>query len=202
MNTVNKVDVCNEFIDRINEIDLYIRRCKDVFVSPSDSKYLEYSYENGIIMLYKAFEYFIMRTIIACLNHDHAFFEKKNKVRFGKHINIDVCEFLLTNGGYFDFAGRDGMSKVLAQTIGKEHNIAKVFKKNDYKDTIIQLCALRNYAAHNSNQSKSAAMKSLALSNRIATPGKCLQQNRRFQKIMEGLRLLANDVKDTPMFGG
>ena len=202
MNTVNKVDVCNEFLDRINEIDSYIRRCKDVFASPSDSKYLEYSYENGIIMLYKAFEYFIMRTIIACLNHDHTFFERKYKVRFGKHINIDICEFLLTNGGYFDFSGRDGMSKVLAQTIGKEHNIAKVFKKNDYKDIIIQLCALRNYAAHNSNQSKSAAMKALALSNRIATPGKCLQQNRRFQKIMEGLRLLANDVKDTPMFGG
>ena len=136
--------------------------------------------------------------MISCLNHDHSVFEAKNGIRLGKHINDDVCEFLITKGGFFDFKGREGLCKVINATIGKDHNLAKIFKKTDYKGTIEQLCAIRNFAAHNSDQSKKAAAKAFGL-KRISTAGSCLKKSSRFDSIINGLVQLSNEIKTTAM---
>ena len=196
MRTVNIQVVCNDFIFKVNEIQNYINKCKIVFAE--EKKYLSFSYENAIIMLYKAFESFVLRTMISCLNHNHTHFEETYGIKLGKHVNDDVCEFLITKGGFFDFKGRDGLSKMLNNTIGKEHSVAKIFKSNTYKDTITQLCAIRNYAAHNSMQSKHAAMQAYKL-ERISSAGSCLKQQHRFENIVAQLLLLAADIRATSL---
>lgn len=196
MRTVNKNSVCDDFIQQLDKIELYRHECDRVF--SGEKQYISYCYEHCIIMVYKVFEQFVMRIMIACLNHNHSYFEEMNNVKFGKHINDDVCEFLITKGNYFDFKGREGLCKELASTIGKDHNLAKVFKKDAYKETIIQLCALRNFAAHNSEKSKKEAAKAYGL-QRIATAGSCLKQHNRFDRIVNELKTLANDIKATAM---
>lgn len=192
MKTVNKNNVCEEFVTALNDIVAYKDKCKSAFAD--NKKYLSYCYEYSIIMTYKAFERFLLRIMISCLNHDHSVFEKKNSISLGRHINDDVCEFLITKGGFFDFKGRDGLCKVINNTIGKDHVIAKTIKNNDYKNTIEQLCAIRNFAAHNSRQSKAAAAEAFKL-KRISSAGSCLKQNGRFDSIIAHLIDLSNDIK-------
>lgn len=196
MKTVNIQNVCDSFIQEMQEIEAYITKCKTVF--SGDDKYLSFSYENAIIMLYKSFEKFILRTMISCLNHDHSHFEEKYGIRLGNHINDDVCEFLVTKGGYFDFKGRGGLNKTLNATIGSNHNIGKAIKNNKYGQTIDRLCAVRNYAAHNSAQAKKAAMEAYGL-KRISSPGSFLKKQNRLKSLIDSLTDLANDVKSTPM---
>ena len=196
MKTVNLQNVCDEFIRNMNEIEGYINRCKTVF--SGEDKYLSFCYENAIIMLYKAFEKFILRTMISCLNHDHSHFEEKYGIKLGNHINDDVCEFLITKGGYFDFKGRGGLNKILNATIGSNHNVGKTIKNNKYGKTIDQLCSVRNYAAHNSTQAKKTVMEVYGL-ERISSPGSFLKKQNRFSALIAGLTELANDVKSTPM---
>lgn len=196
MKTVNLQNVCDEFIRNMTEIEGYINRCNTVF--SSEDKYLSFCYENAIIMLYKAFEKFILRTMISCLNHDHSHFEEKYGIKLGNHINDDVCEFLITKGGYFDFKGRGGLNKILNATIGSGHNVGKAIKNNKYGQTIDQLCAVRNYAAHNSIQAKKSAMDAYGL-KRISSPGSFLKKQNRLKNLIAELTELANDVRATPM---
>ena len=197
MKTVNIQNVCDEFTENINEVERYINKCKTVFVEDKD--YLYYSYENAVILLYKSLEKFILRTMISCLNHDHSHFEAKYGIKLGNHINDDVCEFLITKGGYFDFKRKSGLNKVLNAAIGANHNIGKVIKQTKYGPTIDQLCTARNYAAHNSVQSKREVMEVYKL-ERISSPGKFLSQKNRLQKLINGLKDLSDEVKHTPMF--
>ncbi|MEA4898474.1 MAG: hypothetical protein VB115_09535 [Christensenellaceae bacterium] len=196
MRTVSIQSVCEEFKAAINGIQCYVAKCKQVF--SEDKLFLSYGYENAVIMLYKSFERFVLRTMIACLNRDHSHCECKYSIKLGKHINDDVCEFLITKGGFFDFKGRSGLNKVLNDIIGTNHNIAKVFKSTAYKSTIDQLCAIRNYAAHNSAQSKQAAMETLGL-RRISSAGSCLKTQHRFESLTISLTSLADTIKATPM---
>lgn len=194
MKTVNIQTVSGEFSSSIREITSYTERCNQVFAD--EKKYLSYCYENAIIMLYKAFEQFVLRSMIACLNHDHSYFQEKHGIKLGKHINDDICEFLITKGGFFDFRGKSGLYKVLNEMIGADHTIATTFKKAEYKDTIDQLCTIRNYAAHNSYQSKQAVLKTFNL-QRISSAGSFLKQQHRFENIANRLLELAEDVKNT-----
>lgn len=196
MKTVSLQKVCDEFIQNMAEIRGYVSRCDTVF--SGEEKYLSFCYENAIIMLYKAFEKFILRTMISCLNHDHSHFEQKYGIKLGNHINDDVCEFLITKGGYFDFKGRGGLNKILNATIGASHNVGKVIKNNKYGNTIDRLCAVRNYAAHNSIQAKKAAKDAYGLKS-ISSPGSFLKKQNRLVSLISELTELANDVKATPM---
>lgn len=196
MKTVNHKNVCDEFIRDMTEIEGYISRCKTVF--STEDKYLSFCYENAIIMLYKAFERFILRTMISCLNHDHSHFENKHSIKLGKHINDDVCEFLITKGGYFDFKGKGGLYKMLNATIGSSHNISKVIKNPQYGQTIERLCSIRNYAAHNSSQAKKSALEAYGLV-RISSSGSFLKKKDRFSDLIRELTALANDVKGTSL---
>lgn len=112
--------------------------------------------------------------MISCLNHDHSCFEEKYGIALGKHINDDVCEFLITKGGYFDFRGYSGLVSTIKNTLGNSNAVIPIIK-DSYQNCIDQLCAIRNYAAHESKQSKAAAKKAFGLS-RISSAGSCLKQ--------------------------
>ena len=196
MKTVNKDNVSDHFIEELNGIVAYIEKCKAVF--NEDKLYLSYAHEHAIIMVYKAFETFVLRLMISCLNHNHAFFEEKWGIKLGKHINDDICEFLITKGGYFDFKGRGGLNKMINHTIGTNHNLGKVIKNNNYAPTIEKLCAIRNFAAHNSVQAKKEALEKFNL-QRVGSAGSCLKVQGRFEDIVSKLKELAEEIKRTPM---
>lgn len=195
MNTVNKKDVCTQFESDIDAITRYIAKCNAVF--NEDKLFLSYSYENAIIMVYRAFEHFTLRIMISCLNHDHSNFQKKYNINLGRHINDDVCEFIITKGKFFDFRGRSGLIETINDVIGKDTNIAKVFKKTEYRDTLEQLCALRNYAAHNSLQAKRAVLRVFGLKG-VGSAGSCLKAQKRFELIIQKLKELSAEISTTP----
>jgi len=197
MKTVNKNYVCDQFISELEKIEGYIDKCKSVFAE--EDLYLSYSYENAILMTYKAFEIFVKRIMVSCLNHDHSFFEDKYGIALGKHINDDVCEFLITKGGYFDFRGYGGLVDTLKSVLGSGNQFIVVVKKDPYKVHIDQLCAARNYAAHNSRQSKEAAKKAFGLTS-ISSAGSCLKKAGRFSSIISGLKSFAGEVKTTALY--
>jgi len=197
MKTVNKNNVCDRFTGDLDRISGYIDRCNAVF--KEEDLYLTYSYENAILMVYKSFEIFIERLLISCLNHDHSCFEEKYGIALGKHINDDVCEFLITKGGFFDFRGYSGLIKTLGDILGNNHRLIALFKGNDHKIYIEQLCAIRNYAAHNSKQSKQSAKKAFELLS-ISSAGSCLKQQGRFLTILTKLKELSDEVKQTDIY--
>lgn len=197
MKTVNKNVVCNKFISEIEKTEKYIRRCTEVF--SDDDLYLSYSYENAILMIYKSFEEFIIRIMVSCLNHDHSAFEEKHGIALGRHINDDVCEFLITKGGYFDFRGYSGLLDMLKGTIGNDHTFVSTIKKERYKTCINKMCAARNYAAHNSKQSKNA-VKKVFNAQSISSAGSFLKSARRMADIIESLKALADEVKAIDLY--
>lgn len=197
MKTVNKNNVCEQFISELDKIANYISRCNAVF--SEEELHLSYSYENAILMTYKAFEIFVKRIMISCLNHDHSFFESKYGIALGKHINDDICEFLITKGRYFDFRGYSGLVDTLKGILGNNHPFISIVKQDTHKGYIDQLCAARNYAAHNSKQSKEAAKKAFGLTS-ISSAGSCLKKADRFSNIISGLKALANEIKTTTLY--
>lgn len=197
MKTVNKNNVCDAFHNELQQIENYIEKCNTVF--KEEDLFLSFSYENAILMVYKAFEVFIERLLISCLNHDHSYFQEKHGIVLGRHINDDVCEFLITKGGFFDFKGYSGLVNTIKNTLGAEHNLVEIIKDGGFEPTINQLCAARNYAAHNSRHSKQSAKKAFGLQS-ISSAGSCLKRQNRFSAIVDNLKLLANHVKDNDIY--
>jgi hypothetical protein len=86
-------------------------------------------------------------------------------ISFPKHLTDDVCEFLITGNGYFDFKGRDGLIKTLKQFVSEDHYLLVAVKKTAYRDALNRLSTLRNFAAHESAPSKKAALTALGCKN-------------------------------------
>lgn len=192
--SLRKVDIkgaANQFIISVNELKSYLQYCHEVF-SQKDL-YLSYSYEFAIIQLYKLFEDFIFKTIVGCVNRDSTTVKDTYGVEFSKHLSDDICEFIITKGGYFDFSGRDGLIKICSRNIGDTYGITNIIKKNDYTACLNELCALRNYAAHSSNQASVRAKKVLHL-ERIKPAGACLKTYR-FTAIADKLVDLTKEIQ-------
>ena len=79
-------------------------------------------------------------------------------VRFPKHLTDEVCEYLVTGGRFFDFKGRDGLIKTLKRFVPDDHYLIQTIRKPAYRQALERLPALRNFAAHDSDQSKRAAL--------------------------------------------
>ena len=194
---MRKVSISNAAIilsNDVKDINEYLTFCNKTFYEKE--LYLSNSYEYAIIALYKAFEKFIYKTIVGCINHDNTTVTDTYGVNFGRHTNDDMCEFIITKGGYFDFKDREGLIKVLRQNIGETYGIVGIVKKADYTDTLKRLCALRNYAAHTSQQAKVKASQAYGL-KRIATAGSHLKSQKRFNEIAESLLKLSDEIKQT-----
>lgn len=115
-------------------------------------------------------------------------------VQFPKHLATPVCEFLITGGGYFDFKGRSGLIKTLKNNIPAGHYLVTVISDATYTNALERLSALRNFAAHESEQSRSIALKAIGASN-LASSGSWLRVNNRFGKISNDLTALAKAVE-------
>jgi hypothetical protein len=149
----------------------------------------------AIIRLYREFESLMLDALVGAINNDTATISAKTGVDFPKHITDEVCEFLITGGGYFDFRGRDGLIKTLKNFVPDAHYLVVAVRRPAYREALERLSALRNFAAHESDQSKRAALKAID-GQRIESSGAWLKCEERFQNIADILKDLATEIEN------
>ncbi|MEQ1846706.1 MAG: hypothetical protein ABL983_14160 [Nitrospira sp.] len=152
-------------------------------------------YEYAIIRLYREFERLMLEGIVGTINNDTATFSITVGIPFPKHLTDEVCEYLVLGNGYFDFRGRDGLIKELKRYVPDTHYFLVCVKKPKYKDSLEQLSALRNFAAHDSFQSKRNALRAVGL-DRMGSAGSWLKRQGRFEVISSNLKELAQELRD------
>jgi hypothetical protein len=149
-------------------------------------------YNYGIIRLYIEFEKLMLDVLMGAVNNDTTTLQATTGVKFPKHLTDEVCEFLITGTGYFDFKGRSGLIKTFKSFVPDSHYVVVAIKKPAYKEALGQLYTLRNYAAHESQSSKRTA--SSAVGSNLSSSGAWLRRQGRFEKITTNLKALANDL--------
>ena len=151
------------------------------------------AYDAAIIKMYAAFERLMLRVLTGAINRDTAVLAAATDLAFPKHLTAEVCEYIVTNGGYFDFKGRDGLLGRIKAYVGDGHYLYKAVKASKYRESLERLCSLRNYAAHESAASKRTALKSVQ-QKRMGTAGSWLKRQARLETIARDLTCLADDI--------
>jgi cupin superfamily acireductone dioxygenase involved in methionine salvage len=98
------------------EVDKIINFLNTVSTGQSD-EHISWLHNYSIIRLYKEFEGLMLDALVAAVNNDTSTLEATTDVKFPKHLTDEVCEFLITGTGYFDFKGRPGLIKTLKSFI-------------------------------------------------------------------------------------
>ena len=158
----------------------------------SDS-HITWLHNYAIIRLYREFESLMLDCVIGAINNDTSTVSAKTGIQFPKHLTNGVCEYLVVGSGYFDFKGRDGLIKTLKQFVPDNHYVVTTVKKDKYKETLEQLSALRNFAAHESDKSKRAALRAINASN-LSASGAWLKTQNRIDTIVTKLKDLADEI--------
>lgn len=165
-------------------------------VSPNQSaEHVTWLHNYAVIKLYRTFETFILNCLIGAINNDTSALSNKAGIPFPKHLTDEVCEYIITGQGYFDFKGRSGLIGTIKHYVSDDHYLAVVVKNQKYKDALEQLCALRNYAAHESHKSKKAALDVIG-GERIGSAGAWLKRQRRYAWLSGKVKELAAEVKE------
>lgn len=163
-------------------------------IESESDEYISWVHDYAIIRLYREFESFVLDCLVGAINNDTTVLTETTHVEFPKHLTDEVCEFIITGSGYFDFKGRDGLIKALKKYVPAKHYLLDVFKKAKHKPYIEKLCALRNFAAHNSDVAKKAVLVALG-AERVGSAGSWLKRQTRLKGIADGLKVLAGEVE-------
>lgn len=156
-------------------------------------EHVSWCHDLAIIRLYRAFESLMLDTLVGALNNDTSTLSSRTGFSFPKHLTDEVCRFLVTGRGYFDFKGRDGLIKALKQYLPDAHYLIAVVSRPGYRSSLELLTSARNYAAHESQQSKSA-FKKAADQDRVGAAGSWLKRQNRFQNIAGKLKAMADEI--------
>jgi hypothetical protein len=148
----------------------------------------------AVIRLYFEFEVLMLSTLVGAINNDTETLSQSLGFDFPKHMSQDVCTYLIIGTGYFDFKGRDGLIQLIKAYVPDAHYLVAIVKDAQYKDSLEQLSALRNFAAHQSAKAKKAAIKAIG-GERIASSGSWLRRQDRFKTLCESLKKLAHDIE-------
>ncbi|ODC03835.1 hypothetical protein BFW38_10055 [Terasakiispira papahanaumokuakeensis] len=182
----------SDFIERANELEEFVN--SDIAALSDMQK--SWCHDYAIIRLYREFEQMMLHVIIGAINNDSSVISETTGVEFPKHLTDEVCEYLVLGGGYFDFKGRDGLIKTLKKYVPEAHYLISAVKKSKYKDALEKLSALRNYAAHESAQSKRAALAAIR-QKRVGTSGSWLKLQGRYASISTKLKEVAQEIHDS-----
>lgn len=157
-------------------------------------EHVSWLYDYAIIRLYRDFEGLMLDALVGAINNDSTTVAATTGVTFPKHMTDEVCEFLVTGTGYFDFKGRSGLIAILKSFVPHTHYLVTAARKPAYRSALDQLSALRNFAAHESVKSKGAVLRALNC-ERISSCGTWLKRQGRFQRIADGLKALASEIE-------
>lgn len=136
----------------------------------------------------------ILAALVGAINNDPTTLAKTVGLDFPRHLNEDVCMFLIVGSGYFDFKGRHGLIQILTKFVPESHYLCATIKDAQYKSSIEKLVALQNCAAHDSQQSKDSAIKSIEGEN-LRSAGKWLRTQDRFISLCDSLKKLASEIE-------
>lgn len=93
-----------------NQVDELNRYCAAVQAASLTKQQVTWAVEAGLIKLSAEFERLILDALVGAINNDTTTLSSGTGIRFPKHLTDEVCEYLVTGTGYFDFKGRDGLS--------------------------------------------------------------------------------------------
>ncbi len=116
----------------IEEVDILLEYNSVVSTGQTDA-HKSLILNGAVIQLYRLFEGLMLETLVGAINQDMETFSSKTKVNFPKHLNDEVCEYLVTGGGYFDFKGRDGLIQTIKRHVPDGHYLLTIVKKDQYK---------------------------------------------------------------------
>ena len=180
------------FQNQVDEIEKFVRTAEK---SLSSDRYTSWIYEYAIIRLYREFEVLILNSLVGAINNNTSVLSERTGINFPRHLTDEVCEYLITRGGYFNFRGRDGLIKKLKQFIHDDHYLLTIAKKEEYKDVLEKLTALRNLAAHASSTAKDAAKKATG-QKRMSSSGVWLKKQDRLFDIMQKIKMFAREIEE------
>lgn len=169
------------------------------YVDEAQSKlgdaHISWCYEYAVIRLYREFENVMLEALTGAINNDTSTISETVGIEFPAHLTDELCEYLIVRNGYFDFKGRDGLIKILKQYVPEDHYLVTIIKKPKYKDALEHLAALRNYAAHDSYQSKTTAKKVTGF-ERMSACGSWLKRQGRFNWLVGILKSIADEIQE------
>lgn len=151
-------------------------------------------FDLAIIRLYREFEDLMLSCLVALINNDTTTFSQQKKRTFPKHMNVEVCEYLICGDGYFDFAGRDGLIKTIKKIVPAAHWLPTIVGDAAYTNALKKLSALRNFAAHDSSVSKKRALEAIG-QGRMSSSGAWLKKQNRFTAICDSLKAMAQQIE-------
>lgn len=160
---------------------------------PLGDQDLTWVYELALVKTAVAFERLMLACIVCAVNNDTNTISEQTGINFPKHLTDEVCEYLVTGGGYFDFKGRDGLIKTFRKFLPTTHYLPAAVKLPQYKAPLEQLIVLRNFAAHESPASKAAVLKVLDI-QRISSAGAWVKKQGRLHHLTAELHGLADEI--------
>jgi cupin superfamily acireductone dioxygenase involved in methionine salvage len=166
---------------------------EDVSTGQTDA-HVTWIHDHAIIMLYREFESLMLDCLVGAINNDSSTVSSTTGIQFPKHMTDEVCEYLITGTGYFDFKGRDGLIKTLKKFVPDTHYLITNVKQTKYKETLERLSTLRNFAAHESAVSKKAAATAVG-ATKMRASGAWLKVENRISTIITKLKELADDIE-------
>jgi hypothetical protein len=175
------------FKDEVGHICTFV---VDASANQTD-EHITWIHNYAIIRLYTEFESLMLDALVGAVNNDTSTLEATTSVAFPKHLTDEVCEFLITGTGYFDFKGRDGLIKTLKSFVPETHYLLVAVRRPIYKQALERLSTLRNFAAHESTSAKRAALTATGGSS----SGAWLKRQNRFNSIADHLKALAEELR-------
>jgi hypothetical protein len=155
---------------------------------------VSWAYEAALIKTAVAFERLMLDCIVTAINNDTATISARTGIIFPKHLTDEVCEYLVTGGGFFDFKGRDGLIKTMKNYVPDNHWLLQAVRQAQYKVPLEQMIALRNFAAHESPSSKRKALDAVG-QQQIGSAGSWIKCQGRFSDLTKALTGLANEIE-------
>jgi len=176
------------FVTNVDEIGAFTQR--GVAAAPLTEQDQSWCYDLAIIRLYREFEDLMLSCLVALINNDTTTFSQLKKRTFPKHMNVEVCEYLICGDGYFDFAGRDGLLKTIKKIVPNGHWLPTIVGDAAYTNALKKLSALRTFAA----VSKKRALEAIG-QERMSSSGAWLKKQNRFATICNSLKAMAQQIE-------
>jgi hypothetical protein len=148
----------------------------------------------AVIRLYREFETLMLDALAGAINNDTQTISATASVDFPKHMNEDVCRYLIVGTGYFDFRGRDGLIKIAREFVPESHYLVQVIKDPKFKEALERLSAFRNLAAHDSDRAKDLAKAAIG-GEKIGSAGSWVRKQGRLKALCETLKSLSHEIQ-------
>lgn len=152
-----------------------------------------WAHDYAIIRLHTAFERLVTEALVGAVNNDTRTISERIGVSFPKHLTDEVCDYMITGGGFLDIRGRAGLIQILKEFVPDTHYLVSVASRPDPNHSLDRLTALRNFAAHRSKVAKRAARKAVGV--RLSSAGAWLRRPGRFDLIAVYLEQLSDSVR-------